>query len=346
MDVISTAEVPARERFAFWREVSSKLWVPYDLRCAPDVESHFQARVGIGEFGPVQATVLTTTPHIVQRTERLIRQTDPEVFKVGCLIRGGGIMEQDGRQAGLCAGDLVLFDTSRPFRGWHSPGGSASRLLLLQFPRSLLPLPAGDVRRLSGIPIRGGKGLGALASRFLLELARRMDEFDPAEAARLPMLTLDVLTAALASGLDAESSVPPHTARRALMARIHAFIRDNLGDPDLSPATIAAAHHISPRYLHKLFQAEERTVAGWIRERRLAGCRRDLADPRLATQPINVIAARWGFSSASHFSHAFRGAYGFSPRQFRRSPNDGARGHNSCALIDNDKPRRGEHSRS
>ncbi|MFD0853500.1 AraC family transcriptional regulator [Actinomadura adrarensis] len=33
---------------------------------------------------------------------------------------------------------------------------------------------------------------------------------------------------------------------------------------------------------------------------------------------MGAIAARWSFTSASHFSQAFRSAYGLSPRQFRQ----------------------------
>ncbi|MCG5220618.1 helix-turn-helix domain-containing protein [Streptosporangium soli] len=40
------------------------------------------------------------------------------------------------------------------------------------------------------------------------------------------------------------------------MAQIHAFILQNLGDAHLTPDAIAAAHHISVRYLHKLFHQE------------------------------------------------------------------------------------------
>jgi AraC-like DNA-binding protein len=318
VEVISTAEVSAPERFAFWREVSTRLWVPYDLRCEPEPESRFRARVGVSGFGSVQATLLTTSPHLVRRTGKLIRQTDPEVFKLGRLIRGGVVVEQDERQAELTAGDLVLFDTSRPFQGWHLPGRQATRLLLLQFPRALLPLPAQEVRRLSCVRIGGDHGVGALSSRFLLELAERMDQFSPAETARLSTATLEVLSTVLAGALDVTDVVPAETRRRALMTQLHAFILENLGDPHLSPATIAAAHHISVRYLHKLFHAEEQTVAGWIRARRLERCRLDLADPRFAAWPINAIAARWGFTSAPHFSTAFRTAYGLSPRQLRQ----------------------------
>ncbi|GAB2818652.1 helix-turn-helix transcriptional regulator [Streptomyces daliensis] len=105
---------------------------------------------------------------------------------------------------------------------------------------------------------------------------------------------------------------------RTLLAQIRAYIAGRLGDAELTPEVIASAHHISLRYLHKLFQQDGHTVAGWIRERRLEQCRRDLANPQLTTRPIHVIAARWGFTNAAHFSQVFRGAYGLSPRQFRQ----------------------------
>jgi AraC-like DNA-binding protein len=63
-----------------------------------------------------------------------------------------------------------------------------------------------------------------------------------------------------------------------------------LDDPTLSPTVIAAAHHVAPRTLDRLFHEQELTVAGWIRHRRLERCRRDLTNPLLATRPIYAIA--------------------------------------------------------
>ncbi|WP_433318351.1 helix-turn-helix domain-containing protein [Micromonospora sp. CA-269861] len=317
MDVVSTTEVPVEDGFAFWREVNSKLWVPYDLRCESQWEPGFRAQVGISEFGPVQATLMTTMPHSVHRTPKLIRQADPEVFKLGCLVRGGGMITQDGQRTDFGVGDLILYDTSRPYVAEFTRDAPVSQLLLLRFPRSLLPLPPRELRRLSAVRIPGAHGIGALSSQFLLRLARHMDELSPLDAARLSTLTIDVLTAALANALDVQSAVPSHTQRRALMAQIHAFVRENLGDPRLTPDAIAVAHHISLRYLHKLFHEEGHTVAGWVRERRLEQCRRDLANPQLGARPIHTIAAQWGFTSPAHFSQAFRSAYGLSPRQYR-----------------------------
>jgi AraC-like DNA-binding protein len=317
MHVVSTEGVSTDERFEFWHEVSARTWVPYDLRCEPQSEDRFQARMKIVDLGPVQVALMTSTPYEIHRTAKLIRQTDPELCKLGIAVRGAGTATQGDRQSEFSAGDLVLYDTSRPYSAALAADTPYSQLLVLRFPRSLLPLPPRHLRNLIAVRIPGTQGVGSLASGFLLQLARNMDEYSPADAARLSSIALDVLAVALGHELDAEDSVPPPAHHRALLAQIHAFIQQNLGDPELSPGSIAMAHHISLRYLHKLFNEQGRTVGGWIRERRLERCRRDLADPLFADQPVSAIAARWGFTSAAHFSQAFRNTYDLSPRQFK-----------------------------
>ncbi|SCL25499.1 AraC-type DNA-binding protein [Micromonospora inyonensis] len=316
--MVSTDEVPPAERFTYWREVISKLSVPYDLRCDPRVANRFWAHAGFSSFGPVRVALATVMPHSLHRTPKLIRQADPEVFEVVCTIRGGGTVTQDGRSADVGGGDLVLLDPSRPYRIEPAPHIPRSRVLLLHTPRSLLLLPRKDMRRLTAVRIPGDQGVGALTSQFLLHLAERMPELGPSDALRLSTLTLEVLGTALAHALETEHVLPPPTRQRALTAQIRAFIRTHLGDTRLTPDAIASAHHVSLRYLHKLFRQDGRTVAGYIREQRLEQCRRDLGDPRLCARSIQAIAARWGFTSPAHFSQAFRSAYGLSPRQFRQ----------------------------
>ncbi|CAM5589813.1 Helix-turn-helix domain-containing protein OS=Streptomyces alboniger OX=132473 GN=CP975_02665 PE=4 SV=1 [Streptomyces alboniger] len=82
---------------------------------------------------------------------------------------------------------------------------------------------------------------------------------------------------------------------------------------------IAAAHHISLSYLHQIFKEDTpgQTVAAWIRDQRLEGARRDLADPNLGSTPVHTIATRWGMVRASDFGRAFRSAYGVSPMEYR-----------------------------
>jgi AraC-like DNA-binding protein len=82
---------------------------------------------------------------------------------------------------------------------------------------------------------------------------------------------------------------------------------------------VAAAHHISVRYLHRLFDDEEYGVAGYIRRRRLERCRADLLDPSLAGRSVAATAGRWGFTNAAHFNRLFRKVYGVPPGEYRRA---------------------------
>jgi AraC-like DNA-binding protein len=129
---------------------------------------------------------------------------------------------------------------------------------------------------------------------------------------------LDLLIVALAERLDRRAAIAPDTRRRALLASVQSFIDRRLADPELSPSKIAAANHISLRYLHKLFETQETTVARWVRQRRLERCRRDLLDPALGHWSVSAIGARWGLMNATHFSRAFRAAYGMPPTAYRR----------------------------
>jgi transcriptional regulator GlxA family with amidase domain len=109
----------------------------------------------------------------------------------------------------------------------------------------------------------------------------------------------------------------PETERCALMLRIHAYIQKNLGDCQLSPASIAATHCISLRTLQRLFASRNTTVATSIRRQRLGRCCRDLVRSGTEREPIYATALRWGFSDAAVFTRAFRAAYGMSPREYR-----------------------------
>ncbi|MEU1572607.1 helix-turn-helix domain-containing protein [Streptomyces collinus] len=99
--------------------------------------------------------------------------------------------------------------------------------------------------------------------------------------------------------------------------RVKDHILRHLADPGLAPPAIAAAHFVSVRYLHKLFQSEGVTVGEWIRTQRLERCRRDLLRSPAPGDGVAAVARRWGFTSPSHFSRAFRAAYGVAPREWR-----------------------------
>jgi AraC-like DNA-binding protein len=191
--------------------------------------------------------------------------------------------------------------------------------MTFMFPPTLLPLSRAGLKRLTATRIPATTGLGELTSQFLLQLARNVDHYSPAEAARLSTAALEILGTRLAHELDAEDWDSPEARRHATLTAVQAFINQHLADRRLTPTAIAAAQHMSLRSLQQLFHDEGLTVAGWIRRRRLERCRRDLADPALAGRPIAAIATRWGFSSAAEFSRTFRAVHGLAPSEYRDS---------------------------
>lgn len=78
-----------------------------------------------------------------------------------------------------------------------------------------------------------------------------------------------------------------------------------------------AALHVSVRYLHRIFEREEQTVAGLVRRRRLQACRRDLRMAGPSGRSAAAIGHRWGFADPAHFSGAFKAAYGVPPGRYR-----------------------------
>ncbi len=315
--LISMNEVPAADRLDYVQEITAATWVP--MECRAESRADYWAEFRASGLGPMQVVVMDVMPITVHRTGPLISQVDPDMLKILLVCSGTSVVDQDGRQARLSPAEFALYDTRRPYVVSCGVGDERpTRLMTFMFPPTVLPLSRNRLSGLSAVRIPATTGLGDLTSRFLLDLANNIDHYTPAEAARLATVAMEVLATRLARELDAGPWGTPETRRHALLTSVQAFVLQHLSDPQLSPATIAAAHHISLRSLHQLFQDEGLTVAGWIRQRRLARCRRDLADPALAGRPVAAIAARWAFSSAAEFSRTFRAVHGMPPTEYRR----------------------------
>lgn len=278
---------------------------------------HRDHPVRVLDLGPVHIVELTCPPTLVPRAPAMIRQPDPGLCSVVFPRRGALVVTQAGREALLGERDLALYDSSRPFTV-RTAGPGTVTLVRAHVPRALLPPSARHTDRLLGTRLPGHEGMGALLTQFLGDLAADRTPRTAADVDRLSTVTLDLLAATLAHHLDTGPRLPEESRRRTLLLSIEAFIRDRLSDPDLSPRDIAAAHHISVSYLHRLFRSRDTTVTELIRRRRLERARCALADPRLRDTPVNRIAADCGFREHPAFTRAFNAAYGMPPRDWRR----------------------------
>ncbi|MEV7598934.1 AraC family transcriptional regulator [Kitasatospora sp. NPDC089797] len=317
--------VPAKDRFDCWRELLAR------TRASEMTSAHaddFRAEMRRLELGPVTLLRSSFPPTRFRRTERMVRRTDPEVYHLTMPLDGGLALTRGpgDRTRTFGRGDLYLVDSSTPYDvralGVHARGRPERRTeaVGIDVPVALLPLPPERLREVLGRGFSVRSGSAALLSDFLLGLDRQAAALGPAEAARMGAVVVDLVAAWAARELDAETALPDEARHRALAQGVRSFVRRHLHDPDLTPAVIAAAHHVSVSHLHRVFthQSQGRTLAAWIREQRLAQAHRTLADPAHRTTPVHTVATRCGFPRADDFSRAFRTAYGLSPRDHRR----------------------------
>ncbi|QXE38684.1 helix-turn-helix domain-containing protein [Streptomyces sp. GMY02] len=318
--VFHSEDLPPAERLARFDAFQGDSLYP--IRMESSDRARFSATARALDLATVNVIELTCSPSDVQRTPRLIRRCDPELYSVIFALRGGLGVVRDGQEVELGPFDFALHDSSRPFDMRIAADRGTATLVHALVPRALLPLPADRSAGLIAVPLPGREGVGSLLTQFLTSLTTDSAAYLPADAPRLGTVALDLLTAVLAHHLDADARVPDGSRQRALLLRIEAFVQQHLHDPELSPGSIAAAHHISVSYLHRLFRARDDTVAAWIRGQRLERARRDLTDRTLRTVAVHRIAARWGFPDHTTFTRAFRAAYDLPPRDYRRQALD------------------------
>lgn len=307
------------EDFELFREIAGTLPEPVELHSREGAEFGFECRYQ--SLGSIDVIDMSTTGRAqigVRRGPRLIRRSDPECYRLLISMQGYTGISQGSRDGVLGPGDIGLYDTSQPHHGWRNADGPA-RLLMVMLPRPLVPVHPRAIRDLTGARMPGTEGVAVLVRRMVGEFADGVAACAPPDGTRLAGVIADLVGVLLARCLAAPGSMAANAHQRTLMVRIQAFIDQRLADRQLSPGQIAAAHHIGIRTLHRLFANHGYTVAGWIRQRRLDRCRRDLADPRFACQYIDTIARRWAFADGAHLSKAFKSAYGISPAQWRAS---------------------------
>ena len=167
--------------------------------------------------------------------------------------------------------------------------------------------PLGEHRLFKRRSWRAGQRLQDLRTRFL-HWACGSSHADALEAAEL---VLFLLRSALDDGEPCRQSNAPSTAR--LIRRTKELLEGRMSDP-VRLVDIAREVGASPAYLTDLFRRVEGvSLHRYLTQLRLARALVEL--PHAAD--LTALALSLGFSSHSHFSFAFRRAFGSTPSQFR-----------------------------
>jgi AraC-like DNA-binding protein len=312
---LDSTTLPVGDRFDAWQQALSSAHAPMHL--TSDFAADFRGTMRHLSLGDATLWPATFPDLNFHRTPRLIRQSDPENCHVSLVLRGNAVSRWDRTETVIGPLDFHTNHTSVPYV-ITSRGGPVD-MIGVEVPRASLGVPWAQLEGIIGRGLSAHGGVGALLAQFLTQVSRDSAAYEPADAPRLARVLTELMTAVFARALDVEKSVQPEARTRTLLLEVKAFIRSHLDDADLTPSSVAAAHHISRSLLYRLFQADGTTVAGYIRAERLEAARRELADASRAEVPIRAIAARYGFKNHATFTRTFHAAHGSSPRDYRHA---------------------------
>ncbi|MEU4646115.1 helix-turn-helix domain-containing protein [Nocardia fluminea] len=305
---IAQTRAGVRESFAEWESLLSESYVP--LMVEPGDGGTFHGRIERSSQPGFELSTVRAGGQRIRRTRRGIAKTEGEFLLVSILTEGSGLLHQDDRVALVRPGDMVFYDTSRPYH-WDLRGQWSQ--VVVQTPLEVLrqQLGPGGSPLPTAVTVTADSAGGVVAG-FFRDLAR-IQQSAPGHAAVLADNGVKLLASAvrLASG-EIPSGEPAQALSRE---QVLSFMRTRCADPSLTIDDIARACLVSRRTLYRLFGDVEDGLSAVLRRMRVE-CARTLLtrDPSRATATVALAS---GFASERHFFRAFRLETGMTPGEFR-----------------------------
>ena len=305
----STEHLKPGKALSYWRDVICENLLQMHIESSQ--ENAFFGHIEKHAFGPIKANFISVSEQKVWRERTAACNANDHLFHLIHVRKGVQLVEQYDRSLKVETGDWLLIDCLAGFEFDFPQGVEA---LVLEIPRDWLtgwlPAPEDAAARL----IDGRCGWGPT-------LASALSNVTPGTlgASGLPPTVVAEQIASLLAIAAAHNDPSPttHTHRRTLLRRITETIRDRCREPDLDPATVAAALGVSRRYLHVLFASAGTTFTHELYACRLHRAQRLLCDKRFDGLGIAEIGWNCGFSAPSHFTRRFRERFGSSPSAYR-----------------------------
>lgn len=310
---IDLAALPASERFAFWHDCGSLIYRPTQLDCYQ--QQGLQVRSRLLQLGDVVLGRMQASAQRYERTELMVKRDQVDSLHL-ILVESGDIHWSFEHQSlHLCAGDLVLMDSSQASQAdW-----SRHQILFANFPRQLLALLArGDQRPVRGI-LRAEHPFSKVLSQHLLSLWSCQISGISGACNGLGIGLATLVQTYFQAGLHQPHqtcSPPAETSRELLILSMQQWVENELHRPDLNAKAIGQAFYLSRSSVYELFKPLG-GVRHYIQSVRLEAARARLQSGASTNVSISRLAAQLGFSSVSAFSRAFRDKWGLSPTEAR-----------------------------
>jgi AraC-like DNA-binding protein len=304
----SIADVPTAQRTEAWQDMLSRNF--RDWQVPGPVDTAFRARLRHRDVAGLRVVECVCDPCHGRRLKQHVSCDDAAYIGVQVTRSGREVFRRGDEIITVGPGDVVLWTSDRPTEFTVTERLHKISLIL---PWSELRdrFPRGT--ELGGTVLDGRSGIGAVLRSQIESLALQLDALETDDLAAVRRATFELLTAALSARIDRS----PRPLSRQHLQRVKDYVLDHLQDEDLSPTTIARAHHISPRYLHLLFAQTSQSVSAYIREERLLRCRESLANAAYRERSVAEIAYQWGFNDPAHFSRVYKQRFGETPGRQR-----------------------------
>ena len=312
LETFSTAELPPHRRIEYWNDLTGDAFTP--LVTDPVDRRAFVGRLTRTRVGEIRLAEARSEPAIVRHSRQHVARTRDASFMLCLQLDGVSVNRQQGREAVLRYGDFHLLDSSRPYEVSFQ---QFNRMLVLSVPHPELARRMPNPESVVGIAMSGRSGVSGLLSSLLCNFWQQRRTGD--ETFLSPRFSEAILDL-VASAYACITAAAPEGSSIAIARReqIRSYIETHLHDPGLTPGSVAAAVHLSPRRLHQLFEADGETVGAYILRRRLEECARAMSDAAQRSRTVTEIAFLHGFNNASHFGRVFRERYQTTPSDYRR----------------------------
>lgn len=295
--------------FGSWTDAVRRSVLSFRFDC--DRPRAFAGTISNRSLAGVNFVNMACERHAAYRDLETISPADTGYYIMTLQLSGQLRMAQNDRVAVLKPGLFAIYDSSKPAALTSSDDYKST---CIRFPKEMLGTRQ-ELDEITATAFECAPGMPSAVWGMLISLNRNLESLGT-QGPTAVRNVMDLVSTMLRTELGRPEPEPAQ--RDELLRRIREYIDLHLSEPELGPGQIAAAHYISLRHLHSLFEQTNFTVTSWIRERRVELCRRDLADPRMLDVPVSAIAAHWGFKGPSHFGQVFKRETGQTPAEFRR----------------------------
>ena len=313
MHLITTANVPPRDRLDFWGEMIARSALQFrmePMERLPRGEIRFATAGGLAIMHIDGALA---TRYARTRAE-IARSQGPYNF-LHLQLNGDCLLRSGEQRSVLAVGDAFVADPLREFdMTFAAPD---KRSLVVRFRKESLSARIGRPDLVPCAVLRHDRPFARLLSSYLMNGLEVADSITPEAGELFEVHAVELLAQALRESW-AEQPQPSQAWREALFVRARRLIKLRFGDPALGPEALARELGVSARLLQRIFAEQGETMMKRVMAERIDRAAEMLCAADAAHRSVTDIAFACGFNDSSHFGRVFAAQMAMTPTEWRR----------------------------